>query len=124
MTYWYTFGFARLLQTLIVMGFGVLTVATLARDAYSVRGWVWRASVMVIAFVPLLYLDFGANQGVETATRDDGLGNSIHFMVLGIASLITVGTFLAAVLAQRRRLKAGSVGGWPEPSPQERWERS
>lgn len=121
MTYWYTFGFARLLQTLIVMGFGVLTVATFARGAYSVRGWAWRAFVMVIAFIPLLYIDFAANDEVETATKDDGLGNSIHFIVLGIASLITVGTFIATFLAQRRRLKAASFGGAPAPSPEDRW---
>lgn len=97
-------GYAQLLQTAIVMIFALLTVLTYSRRAYSTRGFWIRLLSMVVVFVLLGAADLWLN-GSAGSELDNGIGTGLHYNILILVSLITLGTFIATFRATIRNTK-------------------
>jgi hypothetical protein len=100
-------GYAQLLQTAIVMVFALLNVATYGRRAYSNRGWWIRLLAMVVVFVVLGAADLWLNGGAGSEL-DNGIGTGLHYNLLILVTLITLGTFVATFRATVRNSKEKS----------------
>lgn len=96
--YYHLQGYAQVFQTALLMIVALLSMVTYGRRAYSSRGWWIRFLVMVATFFVLGAADLWLNEGAG-GELDNGIGTGLHYNLLIVVALITLGTFLATFRA-------------------------
>lgn len=111
----YPQGVFQLSQVVVVMAVGLLIVGVSSRQVYPRRGWLWRAGLLVVGFTLLGVADLWLNDGAGGPYDYHGVGTSLHYGVLVVASVTPLGVGVATLLAHRRAQlrRAGS------PTPHE-----